>query len=110
MKLKNYTKDHLLSENCLIAYSLADRALGLLKKDNPRTLIFFTRWGLHTLFLSSAIDVLILDDKWRVVQLKKNLPPFRFYFYPPQYYIAIELPAGVLERSKTELGDKIFLA
>ncbi|KKT67368.1 MAG: hypothetical protein UW62_C0026G0009 [Candidatus Collierbacteria bacterium GW2011_GWB1_44_35] len=110
MKLHNQTRNTLISSKCKIARSLVDRSLGLLNSNNPRTLIFFTRWGIHTLFLSNPIDILLLNDDWEVVKMAKSLPPFKFFSYLPIYMIVIELPQGSLGKSKTTLGDKILIA
>ena len=63
-----------------------------------------------TLFLKQPIDVLILNDQWKVVKMVTDLKPYSFLFYDPTYKIVIELPRGAIEKSKTHIGDKIFLA
>ncbi len=110
MKLLNISRKTKLSDDCKIAFTLTDRSLGLLNPGNPRTLIFYTRWGIHTLFLKQPIDVLILNDQWKVVKMVTDLKPYSFLFYDPTYKIVIELPMGAIEKSKTHIGDKIFLA
>ena len=110
MKLLNVSRKTRLSDDCKIAFTLTDRALGLLNPGNPRSLIFYTRWGIHTLFLKQPIDVLVLSDNWEVVKMVMDLKPYSFFFYAPTHKIVIELPRGAIEKSKTHIGDKIFLA
>ena len=110
MKIINQTKHTTLAIECKIAVSTADRLLGLLKKNQPPCLLFFTRWGIHTFFLKSPIDVLVLDRNHRIVKIASRLRPYRFLFYNPLHKIVIELPSGTINATNTALGDKILLA
>jgi len=92
------------------ASSFRDRALGLLDPANPRTLLFKTHFGIHTFFLKKPIDVLILDNNMRIIKMKKDLSPYRFYFYPPRYSTVIELPSGSIVKLNLSINDKIFIA
>ena len=68
-------------------------------------LYFETRWGVHTFFVKEPIDVLILDEKDVIQSIKKNLKPWRFFFWNPTYYRVIELPKGT--REQVNLGKKV---
>lgn len=105
MTLKNLTKKTILSKDAKFATSLKDKSLGLLLPSNPKTLIFKTRFGIHTFGLKKPIDVLILNQKYQVVKLKKSLKPNRFFFWNPEYNLVIELPANSLR--KTDLNNLI---
>lgn len=106
MTLRNITKKTLLSTNLKEAKSTADKFLGLLRKSNPRSLMFKTRFGIHTFLLKSPIDVLILDSEHRVVSVK-NLKPNRIFIYNPMRLLVIELPTGTIQKSKTQEGDTL---
>ncbi|MEK7581320.1 MAG: DUF192 domain-containing protein [Patescibacteria group bacterium] len=106
MTLKNITKKTLLSTNLKEARSTTDKILGLLRKSNPRSLMFKTRFGIHTFLLKSAIDVLILDSQNKVVSVK-SLKPNRIFIYNPMHSLVIELPTGTIQKSKTQKGDKL---
>lgn len=108
VKIFNKSKKVFISKNAKFATSIIDRSLGLLLRPNQReTLIFKTRFGIHTFFLKKEIDVLILDKNLRVAQLKRNLSPNRFFFWNPKYYWVVELPKNTLEKSKPELFNII---
>jgi len=107
MRLRNITKKTVISKNCKIALSLYDRLIGLLDSRNPRTLIFFTRWGIHTFFMKTPIDVLILDNNLRVRQVKELLQPNKLFLYNPIFSKIIELPPGTIGFSSTAINDKI---
>lgn len=109
MIIKNLTKKTLLTDNAKICTSFLDTFLGLLNKNNPNTLIFNTRFGIHTLFLKSSIDVLILDTHNKVVKLKTNLSPNRFFIWNPKYFKVIELPSGTIKKTKTKLKDQLII-
>ena len=106
MIIKNLTTKRLISQDAKLVESFLDRLLGLLKKSNPKTLIFKTRFGIHTFFLKEPIDVIVLDKNLKVVKLKQNLKPNQLFFWNPKYYWVIELPNKKI-KSKIEIGDKL---
>lgn len=78
---------------------------GLLKKSNPRSLLFKTRFGIHTLGLKKAIDIIILDNNFRVVKLGISVKPNQFFFWNPKFSLVLELPEGTIKKTKTQIGD-----
>lgn len=106
MIVKNLTQETIISTDCKGAKSLEDQVLGLLKKSNPRSLLFKTRFGIHTFGLRDEIDVLVLNQQRRVVKLATVKPNF-YFFWNPKYNLVIELPKGAIKKSKTKLGDLI---
>ncbi len=91
------------------AKTLKDQILGLIDPSNPRTMLFTTRFGIHTFFLKNNIDVLILDNQSRVKVIKQSLQPYRLFFYPVYYKTVVELPEGFIDSQKIKLNDKIKL-
>ncbi len=106
MKLYNATRKIILATNLKEAKSAMDKLLGLHLKTNPRSLLFNTRFGIHTLFLREAIDILVLNSKKNVV-VAKTLKPNRILLYNPIYSMVIELPCGTISKSKTKIGDQL---
>ena len=102
MKLINKYQNKIISTNLEIASSLKDLIFGLLIKPKGTSLLFKTRWGIHTLLMKYPIDVLILDQNLRVVKIKTKLYPNRFFFWNPIYSIVIELPPN--KTSGTKIG------
>jgi len=74
------------------------KILGLIGKDKPQTLLIRTRFGIHTFGVKFPIDVLVLDDNFKVVGVKKNLLPNRFFFWNPLYDKVLECPKGTIDR------------
>ena len=106
MTVKNLTKNTILTTDLKIAISLSDQFLGLLKKSNPRSLLFRTRFGIHTFFLKDSIDVLILDDK-NIVIKAIIVNPNLIFLWNIRYSSVLELPEDTIKTSKTTLNDVI---
>ena len=58
----------------------------------------------HTWFMRFPIDVIFLDNKNRVVGLKRNLKPFRMAG-AWRGAKTLELPVGIIASTRTQLGD-----
>ncbi len=108
MTLKNLTNNTTVTNDLKEATTLIDKSLGLLKKSNPRSLMFQTHFGIHTFLLKKPIDVVILDNKYKVVKTA-TVKPNRIFIYNPTYSIVVELVAGTIKRSKMQIGDKLGL-
>jgi uncharacterized membrane protein (UPF0127 family) len=109
MKVMNETKNAVLSEDVLILKTLAEKASGLIDIDEPKAAFFKTRWGVHTFGMGRPLDCLILDDLGRVKRIKENLGPNKAFFWPPLWNRVVELPAGKVAETRTEVGDKISI-
>lgn len=109
MIVKNLTKNTTLATDLKIATSLPDQFLGLLKIDNPRSLLFKTRFGIHTFFLKEPIDVVILDSKNMVVKTA-TVKPNSIFLWNTRYSSVLELPKGSIKTSKTSIGDHLEIS
>lgn len=107
MQVFNISKQTQITDDLKKATSFIDRGLGLLKPSNPRSLLFKTRFGIHTLGLKETIDVIVLDKHKRIVKLKTGLKPMRFFFWHPKYFWVMEVPHGIIAKSETEIGDSL---
>ena len=84
------------------------KGLGLIGK-NPGTVIFSTRFGIHTFGMKYPVDILILDKNLKVVGLKEKLKPNRIFLWNPLHKTVIELEEGKINKSKTEINDTLLL-
>ena len=82
---------------------------GLMGKDKPYPIHFNTRFGIHTFFMKFPIDVLILDDKNKVVKTVKSLQPNKFLLWNPKFSSVLELPENTIEDEDIKLGSEICL-
>lgn len=109
----NATKKTLLAKNKRILKNSFSKSLGLMfsKKIKDKGLIFeFEKekpHSIHMLFVFFPIDILFLDEKKKAVEIKENLRPFSFYTSkrPAKYFI--ELPEGIIKKTKTSVKDLI---
>jgi uncharacterized membrane protein (UPF0127 family) len=81
---------------------------GLLGKNEPETLVFKTRFGIHTFFLRFPIDLIVLDDKG-VVKLARTVKPNRIVVWNLSFKTVVELTQGSIRKSRTKIGDIIAL-
>jgi hypothetical protein len=57
--------------------------------------------------MAFSIDVLFLDRESNVVGVEENLSPGRFAPIRWKAKTVLELPAGTIRRTGTQLGDRI---
>ncbi|MAG38517.1 hypothetical protein CMO90_00335 [Candidatus Woesearchaeota archaeon] len=110
--IKNYSKGIVLVEKEEICNSDFAKARGLMfSRKTDKALIFpfrkSKRISLHMFFVFFSIDVLFLDEKKIVVELKNCFKPFTFYFSKRKVKYVVELPVNTIKRTKTIVGDKI---
>lgn len=98
MILKKKSTGKIICRDLKPAETFLDTLFGLLIKSNPRSMLFKTRFGIHTFFLNEPIDVLVLDRSFRVVKIKSKLKPNRLFFWNPMYSLVLELPKGSIEK------------
>lgn len=87
--------------------SIWQKTIGLIGCKTAYPVYFQTRFGIHTFGLRFPIDVLILDEVYRVVKIKNIILPNRLFLWNPKYYNVVELPAGEIEKKGIKLNSKI---
>ncbi len=108
MSLLNKTKNAILAQSVIIADTPFPRMRGLLgrKEFNPgEALIIKPCNAIHTFFMPFAIDCLFVDKNNRVIKSISKLPAFRMTFPCFASKLVIELPAGTLNITSTQIGD-----
>lgn len=109
MQLINLKNNQTICEDLKICRNLLDKSLGLINPKNPRNIMMETRFGIHTFFLKEPIDVLVLNKKMQVVKIKKDLEPFKLFFWNPKYLKVIELSCGAILKYRIALGDTLSI-
>lgn len=61
--------------------------------------------GVHTFWMRFSIDVLFLDREHRVLSVYGNLRPFRVTSLNWKASTVLELPAGTIAATGTQVGD-----
>jgi uncharacterized membrane protein (UPF0127 family) len=112
MLIINASKKQVLSDQCRLANNFIKRVVGLLNRSSMRPgegLLLDNCHGIHTLGMRFPIDVVFLDRGLRVLRLAHRVPPFRIGPAAKGAVYVLELPAGTLKETQTEIGDQVQL-
>lgn len=104
----NPRTEEFLAHHALEARTYFRRMKGLLGQDHIEEgggLVIPWCDAIHTFFMSMTIDVVFLDRRHEVIRLFPGAPAFRICWGGRKARTALELPAGAIARSKTQLGD-----
>ena len=115
MVIFNKTKKTMVAKDYRLCRSAGSKARGLMftneSRVKDRALLFEFRkpmlQSLHMFFVFYPIDVVFLDGKKRVVELKQNFRPFQVYNSRKQAKYVIELPESTIKKSRTAVGDVV---
>ncbi len=67
--------------------------------------------SIHMFFMRFPIDVLYMDAEHNVVRAQSHIRPWRVGpLHTKRATYVIELPAGTIDRSRTQVGDRIQIA
>jgi uncharacterized membrane protein (UPF0127 family) len=116
MRLIDETNGKVLASRVELADNFWKRFRGLMLRGRfPNgSAMFFTpakpgRYGIHMFFVRFPIDLIYLDSKSVVVELRQGLKPWRIYRPKIIANSLIELPEGTILRSNVEIGHKVTL-
>ena len=87
--------------------SFREKTKGLMFTKKIKPIYFRTRWGLHTVFVTKPIDIVILDDDFVIRKLKKGLHPWTVFVWNPKYKNILEMPSGSINKYKLKLGKGV---
>lgn len=113
MQVVNLTKGTVLADRAGLADNFGRRLAGLLKErgrylEAGKGLVIHPCNGVHTLFMRYPLDVAFVDREGRVVRQIPGLLPYRFSPMVTKAAAVVELPAGMLALSRTEVGDRLI--
>jgi len=106
----NSTRQTLLASDMEVAETGWQRMKGLIGRSardfcKGKGLWLLSCEGIHTIGMAFPIDVAYLDSDNRVVHTYQNLRRFRVGKVKRSVKSVLELPAGVIAESRTEVGD-----
>ncbi len=87
--------------------NLIESLVGLIGEKKPYPLLLNTNFGIHTFFMKYPIDIVVLDKNNTVVKIKRNLAPWKLFFYSPIYSKILELPYGFIDHLKIKVSSKL---
>lgn len=112
MPIFNQTKNTVIAKSFKLCKNPLVKALGLMfRKPSPLVFPFINdkKVCLHSCFVLGPIDLVFLDSKGFVVELKSGWRPFSFYKNKRKAATLLELPKGAIKTSRTTLNDKIVI-
>jgi len=106
----NLTRGAVLAAEARKGISVWARMRGLIGQSAPdfasgKGLWIAPSQGIHTIGMAFPIDALYLDSECRVARLYQNLAPYRIGALSWKTRSVLELPAGTLARTQTQVGD-----
>jgi len=110
---KNLDTGAVVADNVAVADTRATRAVGLLSRSglNPGEALWIVpSRGVHTCWMRFTIDVLALDGDGVVVDRVSGLKPWRIRLPRRGTAGVLELPAGAIDATGTQIGHRIELA
>ena len=107
-RIENVTRGVVLATQCRVANTFFSRFRGLMGVAALRPgegLLLIPSQSIHTHFMRFPIDALYLDASWRIVAIEEGMRPWRLGRYHRQAHSVLELPAGVVRASGSQVGD-----
>lgn len=113
LRAVNQTRHQVIVTDGVVADTWWARLKGLLGHAPLKTgegLLLRGENAIHTVGMSFPIDVLFLDKTGKIVYLIPEMGALRFSPFVRQATDVLELPAGIIARTGTTLGDQIELS
>jgi uncharacterized membrane protein (UPF0127 family) len=110
MRIANRTRNTLLGTRVMRAASFFSRLRGFIGRPEPMPgegILLVGCNAIHTWWMSFALDVLFLDERGRVLDLVRSLPPRRGMTRARGASYVLEVPVGTIDSSQTEVGDEL---
>lgn len=113
VRIENTTRQSLLASRAELANTVWARMRGLLGRSalaSGEALVIQPCQGVHTLLMRFPIDVLHVDAAGRVCRTVEALRPNRLGPLVWRSRYVVELPAGAIRASGTQVGDRIVIS
>jgi uncharacterized protein len=113
MKALNRGTGRVLASDLRVAETLFTRCKGLLGRESlppGEGLLIRPCLAVHTFLMKFPIDVVFLDKENRVLKAVRDLQPHRISSIVIFSAGVIELPAGTLWETGTEIGNQLVIA
>jgi uncharacterized protein len=113
VRIVNETRSSVVCERARVARTMFARGRGLMfaaELPADSGLVIDPCNSIHMFFMRFSLDVLYVDRDDRVVRVQRGIKPWRIgpLITRGGRYV-IELPAGSIDRSGTEVGDQLRL-
>jgi uncharacterized membrane protein (UPF0127 family) len=112
VSVHNETRDQVLSSRVRVADTTWARLVGLVGQRTlaPGSGLWITPSNsIHTFGMRFPFDAVFINRSCRVVGLHAGLRPFRITLPDFKAWSVLELPAGTISSSRTEIGDQLLI-
>ena len=112
MTATNQTQKSVLGEKIRVARNFIERLRGLLgtsRLEDGEGLLIPSCQGVHMFGMRYSLDIIYLDRNGKVLKLINGLPPNAIGAVDFRAHSVLELPAGVIGRTRTQVGDLLTL-
>jgi uncharacterized membrane protein (UPF0127 family) len=110
MRITNTTRSTTLAENARRAGGFLARGRGLMFTSplpEGGGLVLDPCNSIHMFFMGYPLDIIFVSKDGQVVFMYKGIKPWRMGRVVRGAKMAIELPEGVIERTGTQVGDRV---
>lgn len=107
----NINQNTVLADKVTIVETFPGRLKGLLGKKRlakDEAMILSPCKQVHTLFMRFPIDVVFLDEQYRVVHIHENLKSFSVSPYVENAKCVVEFPAGKVKETGLGMNDRLM--
>lgn len=112
LHIENSTRNSIIVDSGRVADNHWTRFIGLIGVKELSTgdgLLIDPCKGVHCMFMSIPIDVLYVDRENIVIGVDRMMKPWRIgKIYRAGSYV-VELPAGTIDQTKTQIGDQLLV-
>lgn len=111
-QVRNLSRATMIGDQVRVADTSISRMVGLLGRrglEPGEGLWIRPSSGVHTVGMRFPIDVIGLDGELRIVRLWRELVPYRVTSVSLKLKSVIELPAGQIAASGSEIGDVVTI-
>jgi uncharacterized membrane protein (UPF0127 family) len=113
MPIINRTKDVVLAQAFEECKTFWQQTRGMMFRKEVVPLVFSFQKEqvvkLHSWFCPDDIDLIFLDENWEVVELQSEWPTRSSYTPKRPFMFLLELPAGTIWKTGTQLGDIVHI-
>lgn len=110
VKIINQTNEQVLGDKITYANSIYGRFIGLMGKSELKKGegVFLTPCNsIHMMFMKFPLDILFLDRKNKIIHITKDIKPWKISRVVFKAQSVLEVPAGTVENTKSNVGDII---
>lgn len=110
--LLNTTRNKVISEKEITCKNIFSQIRGLMFRKKQNLIMEFPeerKISLHNCFVFFTTDVLILDKEMKIVEIKRDFKPFRFWnaSQKGKYVVELGIKKDSDEKREYDVGEKV---